>query len=104
MEQPKNETLFTRNFVLTSLSTVAIFTSFYFLLVTLPRYILDELHGSESEIGLIIGVFTITAVLLRPFIGREVDRRGRKIVLIAGLVGSFCPCCFTTIPGALKSS
>src|SRR3972149_10495708 len=87
MEQPRNETLFTRNFVLTSLSTVAIFTSFYFLLVTLPRYILDELHGSESEIGLIIGVFTITAVLLRHFIGREVDRRGRKVVLIAGLVG-----------------
>ncbi len=86
MEQPENETLFTRNFVLTSLSTVAIFTSFYFLLVTLPRYILDELNGSEAEIGLIIGVFTITAVLLRPFIGREVDRRGRKVILIAGLI------------------
>jgi MFS family permease len=54
--------------------------------VTLPRYILDELHGSESEISLIIGVFTITAVLLRPFIGREVDRRGRKVVLVAGLI------------------
>jgi len=89
MELPKNETLFTRNFVLTSLSTVAIFTSFYFLLVTLPRYILDELHGSESEIGLIIGVFTISAVLLRPFIGQEVDRRGRKVVLIAGLIVFF---------------
>jgi len=86
MEQPEKEKLFTTNFILTSLSTVAIFTSFYFLLVTLPKYILDELHGTESEIGLIIGVFTITAVLLRPFIGREVDRRGRKVVLIAGSV------------------
>ncbi len=84
MENPESEKLFTKNFILTSLSTVAIFTSFYFLLVTLPKYILDELRGTESQIGLIIGVFTITAVLLRPFIGREVDRRGRKIVLIAG--------------------
>lgn len=80
-----NEKLFTRNFVLTSLSTVAIFTSFYFLLVTLPIYIL-KLGGSESEIGLIIGVFTISAVLLRPFIGQWVDRRGRKNVLVAGLL------------------
>lgn len=68
-----SEKLFTKNFVLTSLSTFAIFTSFYSLLVTLPIYIL-QLGGSESEVGLIIGVFTISAVLLRPFIGREVAR------------------------------
>lgn len=84
MEKLKqNEKLFTRNFVLTSLSTVAIFTSFYFLLVTLPIYIL-QLGGTKSEIGLIIGVFTISAVLLRPFMGREVDRSGRKNILLAG--------------------
>ncbi|MCZ7400374.1 MAG: MFS transporter [Candidatus Methanoperedens sp.] len=82
-KRPKNEKLFSRNFVLTSLSTITIFTSFYFLLVTLPIYIL-KLGGSESEIGLIIGVFTISAVLLRPFIGRELDRRGRKKILLAG--------------------
>ncbi len=81
----QSEKLFTKNFVLTSLSTVAIFISFYFLLITLPIYIL-KLGGSKSEIGLIIGVFTISAVLLRPFIGREIDRRGRKKVLIAGLL------------------
>lgn len=81
----QNEKLFTRNFVLTSLSTFAVFTSFYFLLVTLPKYI-QELGGSESQIGLIIGVFTISAVLLRPHLGREVDRRGRKNMLIAGLL------------------
>ncbi|MCX9012124.1 MAG: MFS transporter [Candidatus Methanoperedens sp.] len=83
MEQQKNEKLFTKNFVLTSLSTFTIFTSFYFLLVTLPIYVL-QLGGSESEVGLIIGVFTISAVLLRPLMGREVDRRGRKNILVAG--------------------
>lgn len=86
MEQPlKSEKLFTKNFVLTGLSTFAIFTSFYFLLVTLPIYIL-ELGGSESEIGLIIGVFTISAVLLRPFIGMGVDIVGRRKILVAGSV------------------
>jgi MFS family permease len=84
-ETPENETLFTRNFVLTSLSTFTLFTSFYFLLITLPIYI-EKIGGSESEIGLILGVFTISAVLLRPFIGKEVDRRGRKIILVTGIV------------------
>lgn len=81
----ENEKLFTRNFLLTTLSTFTLFTSFYFLLVTLPLYILI-IGGTKSEIGLIIGVFTISAVLLRPHLGREVDRRGRKNVLIAGLL------------------
>ena len=79
----KNETLLTRNFVLTSFSTVAIFTSFYFLLVTLPIYIL-QLGGTKSQMGLVIGVFTISSVVLRPFMGREVDKRGRKNMLLAG--------------------
>jgi MFS family permease len=84
----KNDTLFSKNFVLTSLSTFALFTSFYFLLITLPIYI-EKIGGTESEIGLIIGVFTISAVALRPFIGQEVDRRGRKIILISGIVVFF---------------
>lgn len=77
--------LYTINFVLITLSTFALFTSFYFLLVTLPLYVL-KLGGSKSEIGLIIGVFTISAVLSRPHLGRAVDTHGRKTILIAGLL------------------
>lgn len=82
---PENETLFSRNFILTSLSTFTLFSSFYFLLITLPIYI-ERIGGTESEIGLVIGVFTISAVALRPFIGQQVDRRGRKIILIFGIL------------------
>lgn len=85
MEPQKNEKLFSRNFILTSVSTFTLFTSFYFLLATLPIY-LEKLGGSESEIGLIIGVFTISAVILRPFIGSLSDRQGRKKILLAGLL------------------
>jgi len=81
----KNENLFSRNFILTSLSTFTLFSSFYFLLITLPIYI-QKIGGTESEIGFIIGVFTISAVVLRPFIGQEIDRRGRKNILISGLL------------------
>lgn len=89
MEKPlKNEKLFSGNFILTTLSTFAVFTSFYFLLVTLPIYI-QKLGGTDSEVGLIIGVFTISAVLLRPHLGRGVDRHGRKKILAAGLLVFF---------------
>lgn len=88
MDKPENGKLFTKNFILTSLSTFTLFTSFYFLLITLPFYI-QKLGGSESEIGYIIGVFTISAVFLRPFIGREVDKHGRKKLLVAGMVVFF---------------
>jgi len=82
---PKNEKLFSKNFILTSLSTFMLFASFYFLLITLPIYI-EKIGGTESEIGLILGFFTISAVALRPFIGQGVDRHGRKIILVSGIV------------------
>jgi len=75
------ERLFTKDYILTCLVSFTTFSSFYFLLATLPLYIF-ELGGSESEIGLIIGVFTISAVIFRLILGREVDRRGKKIILL----------------------
>jgi hypothetical protein len=58
-----NDELFTKNFILTSLSTFTLFTSFYFLLITLPFYI-QELGGSDSEIGYIIGMASNVAMAL----------------------------------------
>jgi MFS family permease len=75
--------LFTPAFTLICIASFASFTSFYFLLATLPVYLV-KLGGSSSHVGLIIGIFSATAVGLRPFIGRSTDRHGKKIFLIAG--------------------
>jgi len=77
------EKLFTPNFLLASLVTLASFSSFYFLLATLPVYIV-QVGGSESEVGLIIGVFSAVAVVLRPFVGRAADDRGKRLFILAG--------------------
>lgn len=75
--------LLTQGFVLTCLSTFFFFLSFYLLLPTLPLYALQ--HGmGESEIGLIIGVFALTSLVVRPYVGRAIDRRGRKGMLLLG--------------------
>ncbi|MCL6477001.1 MAG: MFS transporter [Peptococcaceae bacterium] len=67
------------------LVNMLMFTSFYFLLPTLPLYIADVLKGDESDIGYNIGVLTLTAVLVRPLAGFMLDSVGRKKTLIIAL-------------------
>jgi MFS family permease len=57
-------------------------TFFHFLsmgvfLSALPLYVTRELNGSRAAVGLAVGAFSITAVLTRPFVGRQVDLIGR---------------------------
>ncbi|MDA8217073.1 MAG: MFS transporter [Dehalococcoidales bacterium] len=77
------EKLFTRNFLLACFITLTAFGSFYLLLATLPVYIVN-IGGSESEVGLIIAVFSLTTVFLRPFIGRAADSYGKRIFILIG--------------------
>ncbi len=45
-----------------------------------------ELGGSDSWAGLVVGIFTISAVLMRPIAGRLLDKQGRRGVFILGLI------------------
>lgn len=55
------------------------------LLPTLPLYITQS-GIDESRLGLIIGGFTLTAVVVRPVIGGLLDRFGRRSFILAGLI------------------
>ncbi|MBI4217062.1 MAG: MFS transporter [Chloroflexi bacterium] len=81
----RQERLFTPPFLLTSASTFAFFSSFQLQLPTLPLYILF-IGGNESQIGLILGIFTVTSITLRPFVGRASDVRGRRIFMLVGAI------------------
>lgn len=76
--------LWTRDFVLICVINLVIFTAFLMLLPTLPVYV-ERLGGQESMVGMITGIFTVAAVAVRPWVGFELDRRGRKGVFLAGL-------------------
>src|ERR1700737_359186 len=56
------------------------------VLPVLPRYVRGPLGGSALAVGVVIGVFAVTPVVLRPLAGRLADRRGRRPVLIGGLL------------------
>ncbi len=62
---------------------------FYFTALTasqlvVPRFVDEELGGSEFAVGLTVGSLGISAALIRPLIGTLGDRRGRRFLLQAG--------------------
>ncbi|HMM42221.1 MAG TPA: MFS transporter [Thermomicrobiales bacterium] len=77
-------TILTRPFVLTCAAGALLFASFQLLTAVLPLYVRDDLDGSTTAVGLIVGVFSIAALLPRLFIGREIDRSGAKRFLVIG--------------------
>lgn len=79
------ERLWTKSFIQMTLAMLFLFTGFYLLVPTLPLFI-KELGGSESQVGIMMGMFTISAVIARPIIGGMLDRYGRRSFIIWGLV------------------
>ncbi|MDQ0271545.1 MFS transporter [Cytobacillus purgationiresistens] len=78
----KKESLWTKDFLGISFISFFLFVVFYILLTTLPIYVLEDLNSSESAVGLVTGIFLISAVLCRPFTGKWIDSIGRKKILL----------------------
>ncbi|MEB3219176.1 MAG: MFS transporter [Nostocales cyanobacterium 94392] len=57
------------------------------LLPTLPLYI-EDIGATKQQIGVVMGSFAIGLLTLRPFLGQIADQRGRKIVLIIGILSA----------------
>ncbi|MFQ5830196.1 MAG: MFS transporter [Candidatus Methylomirabilia bacterium] len=75
--------LATRQFVLLWSASFAFFFSFYLLLPTLPLYA-QRLGIAESAIGLIMGFFALSSMVMKPWAGWAADRYGRRPLLLAG--------------------
>lgn len=80
------------------------FLSLSMLIPTLPLYVRD-LGGSPVEVGLVVGIFSLGVLAVRPFVGKAVDARGRRPLLLlgSGLVLAMAPlyAAFTAIAALL---
>lgn len=56
------------------------------VLPVLPRYIHGPLGSGDLAVGVVIGAYAITGLLLRPVAGRLADTRGRKQTVLVGAV------------------
>lgn len=77
--------LWTKNFIMITAINLLIFFGFQVMLVTLPLYT-KTLGAGDSYIGWISGVITISAVFVRLFAGKLLDRINRKLILAFGIV------------------
>ncbi|MFK7694991.1 MFS transporter [Paenibacillus sp. HJGM_3] len=94
----EKDRLWSRDFVTISLSHFFIFMTFYILVVTLPQFVLDELHGSKQSIGLVITLFVITAVISRPLTGKWLEETNRRNLLnISLIISTLCSLSYTII-------
>jgi MFS family permease len=87
------------------LATFACFAAIGCVLPILPRYVHGPLHAGDVATGLVVGAFAFTAIIARPWAGRQADARGRRLMvvgaaLVIALGGAllFVP---AGVPGAL---
>lgn len=66
------------------LANFGYFLSLGMLNPVLPRFIEGPLGSTDLGVGIGVGSFTVTALILRPFSGRLGDRRGRQVPMAVG--------------------
>jgi MFS family permease len=78
------EKIWTRDFVLICLANFFVFLGFQMTLPTIPLFV-EHLGGNDQLIGLVVGIFTFSALVVRPFAGHALETRGRRFVFLIGL-------------------
>ena len=93
-----------RPFAVLWLATLLFYLGFQILLPVIPLYA-TELGAGEAHVGLIIGVFALAAMVLRPLAGDWADRLGRRpLVLLGTAIFALAPLGYAfvrTVPGLL---
>ncbi|MFP3905550.1 MAG: MFS transporter [Acidimicrobiales bacterium] len=76
--------LLSRDFVLVTVAAAFFMVSFGATLPVLPRYVAGPLEGSDLAVGIVVGSFAVSAIMLRPLIGYLGDQRGRRFLIVGG--------------------
>ena len=82
LEKPR---LWTLNFLLICLSTLTLSLVFHSFNTTLPVYI-ERFGGTAKIAGLALSSLTAAAIISRPITGYYLDRYGRKLIFLGGIM------------------
>ena len=93
----------TRTFLAVWVSSFAAFVALAAQLPVLPRYADGPLGAGSVGVGLAVGASSITALLFQPLAGRIADRRGRRLILLAGTGLAATMIAAYTLTGGLAS-
>jgi len=81
----KNQSFWTKDFILLLISNALLFMTFEMLIPTLPLF-LENIGGTPSQIGIIVGSFTLSALLIRMFSSRFMLIMNKKYILLMGVL------------------
>jgi predicted MFS family arabinose efflux permease len=86
MYKPK---LWTKDFINITTISFFIFLAFYILLTTLPIQLTKEFGGGADQAGLLLTLFLIAAIVIRPLAGKWVSGGSQKKILIYSAAAFF---------------
>lgn len=78
--------MWNKDFILLVASNFLMYITYYAVLSALPIYLVSDLHATKSQVGVVVGAYTLASVLVRPFSGFTLDRFGRRTIFLLALV------------------
>jgi predicted MFS family arabinose efflux permease len=86
MDKPK---LWTKDFIIITIISFFIFLAFYILLTALPIQLTKEFGGGAGQAGLLLTLFLLAGIVIRPFAGKWVGGGSQKKLLIFSAAAFF---------------
>ena len=83
-----NEKLWTKDFILLTISNTFLFSGFHIFLPTLPIYVLKQ-GGSSTDVGLLSAIFVFAAIVIRFLTDFGIRKWGKKYYLYIGCILCF---------------
>ena len=80
-----NNKIWSLSFIIVVILNALVFMIFEMLLPTLPLFV-TALGGGAGQVGLVTGIFMLSAILIRPFAGILSRKFDKKILLILGIL------------------
>lgn len=84
-KQLEPQKIWTRDFVFVCFANFFIFLGFQMTLPTIPLFV-AHLGGNDQLIGIVVGFFTFSALLIRPWAGHALETKGRRFIYLLGLL------------------
>jgi len=101
LHQERTPSIYPLSFFLILVSILFVYFSIHMLATVLPLYV-QGMGAPPSQVGLVMGVFSLVTLSFRPFVGPLIDRVGRKPLMIFGsalyLLASLSYALSTSVP------
>ncbi|MBQ0141107.1 MAG: MFS transporter [Kurthia sp.] len=81
-----NSKLWTKDFIIITLTSFLVFLTFYLLMTTLTLYAIEQFQASQTAAGFAASIFVIGSLISRLFAGKYIDVIGRKKLLYSSLI------------------